>query len=35
MIVALVSLAGLITTGLIAGACINVLLKLEEIDDPN
>lgn len=32
MIIAIVSLAGAITAGLIAGACINVLLQLEDID---
>jgi hypothetical protein len=32
MIVAIVSVAGLVTAGLIAGACINVLLQLEDID---
>lgn len=33
MVLAILSLAGLITAGLIAGACINVLLQLEDIDD--
>ena len=32
MVMAIVSLAGVITAGLIAGACINVLLQLEDID---
>jgi hypothetical protein len=32
MVMAIVSLAGLITAGLIASACINVLLQLEDID---
>ena len=32
MLYALISLAGLITAGLVAGACINVLLQLEDID---
>lgn len=33
MLYAVISLAGLITAGLVAGACINVLLQLEDIDD--
>lgn len=33
MVIAIVSLVGLITAGLIAGTCINVLLQLENIDD--
>lgn len=33
MLIAIVSLAGLITAGLIAGTCITVLLQLENIDD--
>lgn len=32
MIIAIISLAGAVTAGLIAGACINVLLQLEDID---
>lgn len=32
MIIAIVSLAGVITGGLIIGACVNVLLQLEDID---
>lgn len=32
MVTAIVSLLGLITAGLIVGACINVLLQLDEID---
>ncbi len=31
---ALISLLALIGGGLVAGACINVLLQLEEIDTP-
>jgi hypothetical protein len=33
MLIAIISLAGLITAGLVAGACINVLLQLENIDN--
>ena len=32
MLFALISLAGFITAGLVATACINVLLQLEDID---
>ena len=32
MVNAIVSLFGLITAGLIVGACINVLLQLDELD---
>lgn len=33
MLAALISVTGLLAVGLIAGACINVLLQLEEVDD--
>lgn len=33
MLTAIISLAGLVTAGMIAGACINVLLQLEDIDE--
>jgi hypothetical protein len=33
MLFAIISVAGLITAGLVAGACINVLLQLEDIDN--
>lgn len=32
MIIAIVSLVGVVIAGLIAGACIEVLLQLEDID---
>lgn len=32
MLFALVSVAGLLAAGIVAGACINVLLQLEDID---
>jgi len=32
VLIAIISLAGVVTAGLIAGACINVLLQLEDID---
>lgn len=33
MLFAIISVAGIITAGLVAGACINVLLQLEDIDN--
>lgn len=34
MMTALISLLALIGAGLVTGACIDVLLRLEEINDP-
>jgi hypothetical protein len=33
MLTALISVIGLLAVGVIVGACVNVLLQLEEIDD--
>lgn len=33
MMIAIVSLAGFVAAGLIAGVCIDVLLQLDNIDD--
>lgn len=33
MLYAVISLAGLVTAGIVAGACINMLLQLEDSDN--